>query len=119
MGGWILERKRRDGSTVFDIGYRVNGRTVKRKGGETRRAAESALILALAEIESGQIRDHTTETLAAYAMRWLERRRSFVESGTLDAYRNDVTYRISPTPAPRSLQRRNTISHHQHTYRPV
>ena len=78
MAGWIIERKLADGSSVYDIGYRVNRRLVKRKGGSTRRAAESALILALAEIESGAIRDHTAETLAAYAARWLERRRPFV-----------------------------------------
>lgn len=97
MAGWIIERPLRNGSVVFDIGYRVNGRLVKRKGGATRRAAESSLILALAEIETGAIRDHTTETLAAYAARWLERRRPFVESGTLDAYRNDIPFRIVPT----------------------
>jgi hypothetical protein len=76
MPGWILERKLRSGATVFDIGYRMNGRLVKRKAGSTRREAESALVLALAEIESGAIRDHTTETLGAYATRWLARRKT-------------------------------------------
>jgi len=56
VAGWIIERPLRDGSVVHDIGYRVNGRLVKRKGGATRRAAESSLILALAEIETGAIR---------------------------------------------------------------
>jgi hypothetical protein len=63
VAGWIIERELSDGSSVYDIGYRVNRRLVKRKGGSTRRAAESELILALAEIESGAIRDHATETL--------------------------------------------------------
>jgi len=67
MAGWILERKLRNGAMVYDIGYRVNGRVVKRKGGTTRREAEAALVLALADVESGSIRDHTTETLSAYA----------------------------------------------------
>jgi hypothetical protein len=97
MPGWILERKLRSGATVFDIGYRVNGRLVKRKAGSTRREAESALVLALAEIESGAIRDHTTETLGAYATRWLARRGPFIEPGTESTYRNDIVYRITPT----------------------
>lgn len=97
MPGWILERTLRSGATVFDIGYRVNGRLVKRKGGTTRREAEAALVLALADIESGVIRDHTTDTLGAYAMRWLLRRAPFIEPGTHTAYRNDVICRIAPT----------------------
>jgi len=97
MPGWILERNLRGGGIVFDIGYRVNGRLVKRKGGSTRREAESALVMALAEIESGAIRDHTTETLDAYAIRWLARRGPFIEPGTVSTYRNDIVYRIAPT----------------------
>jgi hypothetical protein len=97
MPGWILERKLRSGTTVFDIGYRVNGRLVKRKGGTTRREAEAVLVLALADVESGAIRDHTTETLGAYAMRWLLRRAPFIETGTHTAYRNDIVCRIAPT----------------------
>jgi integrase len=97
MAGWILERKLRSGALVYDIGYRVNGRLVKRKAGATRREAEAALVLALAEVESGVIRDHTTETLGVYAMRWLTRRAPFIESGTESAYRNDIVWRIAPT----------------------
>jgi len=97
MAGWILERKLRNGAMVYDIGYRVNGRVVKRKGGTTRREAEAALVLALADVESGAIRDHTTETLSAYATRWLERRAPFIEPGTHSAYRNDIVCRIEPT----------------------
>jgi integrase len=97
MAGWILERKLRSGASVFDIGYRVNGRVVKRKGGASRREAEATLLLALADIESGAIRDHTAETLGGYAMRWLARRAPFIESGTQSAYRNDILFRIAPT----------------------
>jgi integrase len=97
MAGWILERKLGSGATVYDIGYRINGRLVKRKGGATRRDAEGALVLALAEIESGAIRDHTTETLGAYAVRWLARRAPFIEPGTHAAYQNDIAWRIAPT----------------------
>lgn len=97
MPGWILERKLADGQQVYDIGYRVAGRTVKRKAGSTRKEAESALIIALAEIETGKIRAHTTDTLATFAKAWLERRADLVEPGTIAAYRNDVAYRINPT----------------------
>jgi hypothetical protein len=97
MAGWILERKLRSGASVFDIGYRINGRAVKRKGGDTRREAESSLVLALADIETGAIRDHTAETLGAYAMRWLARRAPFIEPGTKSAYRNDIVNPIAPT----------------------
>jgi hypothetical protein len=97
MAGWILERKLRSGASVFDIGYRVNGRVVKRKGGASRREAEATLLVALADIESGAIRDHTAETLGGYAMRWLARRAPFIESGTQSAYRNDILFRIAPT----------------------
>ena len=90
MAGWILERRLRNGETVYDIGYRVNGRLVKRKGGATRREAEAELVLALADIETGAVRDHTAETLGAYAMRWLARRAPFIEPGTHAAYRNDI-----------------------------
>ncbi len=104
MAGWILERKMRSGATVFDIGYRVNGRLVKRKGGASRREAEAALVLALADIESGAIRDHTAETLGAYAVRWLARREPFIEPGTHAAYRNDIVCRIAPTLGPLRLR---------------
>jgi hypothetical protein len=30
MAGWIIERQLRDGRIVYDIGYRVAGRLVKR-----------------------------------------------------------------------------------------
>jgi integrase len=97
VAGWILERRLRSGAVVYDIGYRVNGRLVKRKGGVTERQAEAALVVALAEIESGVIRDHTTQTLGVYALRWLARRAPFIEPGTHAAYRNDVVCRIAPT----------------------
>jgi hypothetical protein len=108
MPGWILERELTDGTTVFDIGYRVNGRTVRRKGGTTRDEAQSALTIAVAEIETGTIRVHTTDTLRTYALRWLARREPFVEPGTIQAYRNDVTYRIIPTLGDVGLRRLTT-----------
>jgi integrase len=97
MPGWILRRELTDGSPVYSIGYRVNGRTVKRKVGHTRREAEAALIIALADVEKGVIREHTTDRIDVYSARWLERRAPFVEPGTIQAYRNDFTYRINPT----------------------
>ena len=71
MPGWILERELTNGTTVFDIGYRVNGRTVRRKGGTTRDEAQSALTIAVAEVETGTIHPgvHTTDTLRTYASR--------------------------------------------------
>lgn len=39
-----MDRRLRNGDLVYDIGYRVNGRLVKRKGGTTRGEAESALL---------------------------------------------------------------------------
>jgi hypothetical protein len=62
----------------------------------TRREAEPTLLLALADIETGTIRDHTPETVGSYAQRWPERRAPFI-GGTLAAYRDDIVCRIVPT----------------------
>jgi integrase len=97
MAGWIIERRLRDGRVVYDIGYRLAGRLVKRKGGDTASEAEAALTIALAEIETGIIRAHTTYTLAGYAARWLELRQPFVSGGTWHDYRYAVEIRIAPT----------------------
>ena len=97
MGGWVIERRRRDGSVVYDIGYRVAGRLVKRKGGSTQGEAEAALTVALAEIATGAIRVHSTDTLGCYAARWLERRKPFVSDGTWQDYQYAVELRIAPT----------------------
>jgi Phage integrase, N-terminal SAM-like domain len=108
MPGWILERELTNGTSVFDIGYRVNGRTVRRKAGTTREEAQSALTIAVTEVETGTIRVHTTDTLRTYALRWLARREPFVEPGTIQAYRNDVIYRIIPTLGDVGLRRLTT-----------
>jgi integrase len=97
MRGWIIERRLRSGRVVYDIGYRINGRSVRRKGGDTRAAADDALAIALADIAKGRLRGHATDDLATYAMRWLERRSALVEPGTLAGYRNDVLWRLIPT----------------------
>jgi integrase len=97
MAGWIMERERRDGMIVFDIGYRVAGRLVKRKGGATRHEAEVALRAALTAIDTGRIRAHTTETVGDYSQRWLDRHAPFVSTGSLTDYRNAVELRIVPT----------------------
>jgi integrase len=97
MAGWVIERRLRDDSVVDDIGYRLAGRTVKRKGGVTRDEAEAALTVALAEIETGTIRAHSTDTLGSYAVRWLERRKPFVSAGTWQDCQYAVALRIAPT----------------------
>jgi integrase-like protein len=79
------------------IGYRINGRSVRREGGDTRAAAEDALAIALADIARGRLRGPATRDLATYVMRWLERRVALVEPGTLAGYRNDILHRIIPT----------------------
>ena len=56
MAGWVIERRLRDGRVAYDIGYRVAGRLVKRKGGSTQGEAEAALTVALAEIATGATR---------------------------------------------------------------
>lgn len=48
MPGWIIPRTLKDGSTVFDIGYRVGGKAVRKKGGRNRAEAETALIIGAA-----------------------------------------------------------------------
>ena len=53
-------------------------------------------MIALAEIETGKIRAHTTE-LSPSSSRCGWTTRDFVEPGTIAAYRNDVAYRIIPT----------------------
>ena len=97
MAGWVIERRLRDGRVVYDIGYRVAGRLVKRKGGSTADEAEAALTVALAEIATGAIRAHSTDTLGSYAARWLERRKPFVSEGTWQDYQYAVALRIAPT----------------------
>jgi hypothetical protein len=64
MSGWIIPRPLKDGSTVFDIGYRMGGKAVRKKGGRMRAEAETALILALGDVATGKIRAHTTDHLA-------------------------------------------------------
>lgn len=97
MRGWIIERRLTSGRIVYDIRYRINGRSVRHKGGDTRAAASDALKITLTDIAKGRLRGHATGDLATYAMRWLGRRSALVEPGTLAGYRNDVLLRLIPT----------------------
>jgi integrase len=96
MPGWIIERPLKDGTLVYDIGYRADGRLVKRKGGTTRAEAETALASALHDVARGVAPPHATQRLVTYAEAWLIRRAPYLEPGTLLAYQADVRYRITP-----------------------
>src|SRR5262249_46691830 len=72
-------------------------------GKEGERAAERALTARLRELDTGQWREPSDQTVAEYAERWLERRSGRAASSTLAEYRRSLRLYVLPHIGGRTL----------------
>jgi len=96
----------------YAIVYYVDGKQKWETIGPSRREAERALTARKREVDTGSWREPSTETLTAYAERWLERRnparvsgaaRTRLSPSTFEGYRLNLRRHVLPRLGQRAL----------------
>lgn len=92
----VYAYRTRDGRTLYRFVYRdSNGRQSSKRGFASPRAARAAQVEVASAAARGELR-RTNATFAEHFESWLERRRPYLEAGSVVDYRNHGVKRLIP-----------------------
>ncbi len=96
--GSIIPRPLKDGSIVYDIKYRHNGKQKRQKGGNTKKEAKAKLREILRSIDRGEYRPIKPITFSDFSKLWLEKyAEGALEVTTLKDYHSIIGRHLIPS----------------------